>query len=270
MDAAELDPERFAFIYNLPFIEHNELSEALHEVLTRFSKVKKIDIFYDRVPPLTSMVKRASLPRNTVPPPKDKYSPLYALVGTLYECRWCHTVVEFETKEDREYICDEHIRIFGLLCCGRVVYPELAERKYSILTALYPPFKRMTEALQFIANALTEQPAGEGLCTAPEHAGDLADASVKSASSSQCKIMPSSKRRKGAAAPTMVTADAHHSVRQAESHATQHTVSDNHVDSSMLDKLRNKSAATARWVVHTLNTVHLLQYGPAVGGPQVP
>ncbi|KAK1934011.1 hypothetical protein X943_000714 [Babesia divergens] len=240
VDAAELDPERFAFIYNLPFIEHNELSEALHEVLTRFSKVKKIDIFYDRVPPLTSMVKRASLPRNTVPPPRNKYSPLYALV-------------EFETKEDREYICDEHIRIFGLLCCGRVVYPELAERKYSILTALYPPFKRMTEALQFIANALTEQPADEGLCTAPEHAGGLADASVKSVSLSQCKIMPSSKRRKGAAAPTMVTADAHHSVRQAESHATQHTVSDNHVDSSMLDKLRNKGAATAsmdpQWVV---------------------
>ncbi|GIX65307.1 ATP-dependent zinc metalloprotease, putative [Babesia caballi] len=291
VDAAPLDAERFAFVYNLPFIEHGELSAALHEVLSRFSTVRRVDILFDRIPPLTTMVRRSAVARNSAPPPRDKYSPLYALV-------------EFDTKADRDYICDEHIRVFGLLCCGRVVYPELAERKCSLLTALYPPFRRMADALQFIANALVEQPGdvatlshaseshaattaasvttngvplqsmGHGTSAlqtnpppgSPSHAPQTdvtvnsthtavdTEADIVTVVPSHCRIMPSSKRKKGAAGQSpVVTADAQRPVTTGDWPACPPPEPDNHVDSSMLEKLQNKAVANGsmdpQWVV---------------------
>lgn len=240
VEAAELAVERFAFVYNLPFIDHVELKEALKEVLTRFSKVRNIEIFADRMPPLTTMVKRASIPKNSTAPPRDKYSPLYALV-------------EFESKEDRDYICDEHIRVFGLLCCGRVVYPELAERKHSILVALYPPFKRITEALQFIANSLTEQPSEEQHSTSHDGDDGNTDGYSRETAISQCKIMTSSKRRNAMAGQAVVTADSNCGSAQMDRQASQQITPDNHVDSSMLEKIRNKNENTPvmdpQWIV---------------------
>ncbi|GBE61879.1 hypothetical protein, conserved [Babesia ovata] len=292
VSTASLEPERFAFVYNLPFIEHGELNAALHEVLTRFSKVRRIDIFSDRLPPLTTLVKRSAVARNSAPPPRDKYSPLYALV-------------EFESKADRDYICDEHIRVFGLLCCGRVVYPEFAERKHSLLTAICPPFRRMADALQFIANALVEQPvstsaesaftdhlighpstqpipteelgamrtsnlASDGVKITEANEGanvddeqtqaepELESSSVNAAYAttvpSQCRITPSSKRKHGTAGQSpVVTADANGAVAAGEWPACPQPALDNHVDSSMLEKLQNKSATSdsmdPQWVV---------------------
>ncbi|ORM41493.1 putative ATP-dependent zinc metalloprotease [Babesia sp. Xinjiang] len=287
VEAAALEPQRFAFIYNLPFIEKEELTEALHEVLSRFSKVKHIEILFDRLPPLTSFVKRSAVPRNAAPPPRDKYSPLYALV-------------EFQTEEDRDYLCDEHIRVFGLICCGRVVYPELAERKRSLLTAIYPPFRRMDDALQFIANTLVEQP-NAGLTSHGTSASDkkttegkkmgnmnvfentsgvygtdtldgstVSDDSVScstgherdepsllqgenvTSATSQCRILPLSKRKKvSTGASHVVTADTQSAIGDWPTYPQPEL--DNHVDSSMLDKLQNKAAASAsmdpQWIV---------------------
>ncbi|GFE54420.1 ATP-dependent zinc metalloprotease [Babesia ovis] len=271
VDEAVLQPERFAFIYNLPFIDKTELEKALHEVLSRFSKVENIEILFDRLPPLTTFVKRGAIPRNAAPPPKDKYSPLYALV-------------EFASKTDRDYLCDEHIRVFGLLCCGRVVYPELAERKRSLLTAIYPPFKKMDDALQFIANTLVEQPdkvtcARDSTTTDTSAHGGISvitttnttvDNGMSShhldmdstsqgpeagsgSTPSQCRIITSSKRKRSAASNTLVTADTQSASAVGEWPSYPHNELDNHVDTSMLDKLKNKAAASAsmdpQWIV---------------------
>lgn len=52
--------------------------------------------------------------------------------------------LEFESKEERNELCSKNLRVFGILFFGRLIYPELAEYKHSLITALYPPFKRMT------------------------------------------------------------------------------------------------------------------------------
>ncbi|KAK2198438.1 hypothetical protein BdWA1_001453 [Babesia duncani] len=147
----EMDFDRFALIYNLPFVKIEQLQPELERVLSAFGQVRTIDILKDRLPPLTSLLDMHAINKKTPPPPKNKYSPLYA-------------IVEFASKSERDALCSTHIRVFGLICCGRVVYPEFANYKHSLLFILYPPFRKMTQALQFVVNVLVSNSV-ESTCT---------------------------------------------------------------------------------------------------------
>lgn len=77
----KMEESRYAFIYNLPFIEFDVLKEKLTEVLSKFGRLKNIEIIDDRVPPLARLANPNNMSKNHSYDPKDKYSPLYAIVG---------------------------------------------------------------------------------------------------------------------------------------------------------------------------------------------
>lgn len=216
----EIDESRYAFLYNLPFVELGDLKKSIFSVVSRFGVIKNVEIMSDRLPPLSVLVKKDSL-KNKIPPPKDKYSPLYA-------------IIEFENKEGRDALCYEDIRVFGFLCCGRLVYPEKAERKHSLLIALYPPFKRETDALRFIANSLVDK------------IDDSIEQNSELPFSTQCTIKSHFGKR-NLDNPFVITA----SSQITDDSKAQ--ILDNYVDCSMLDTIKKKRNSTRemdpQWIV---------------------
>ncbi|UVC50173.1 hypothetical protein MACK_004043 [Theileria orientalis] len=228
INKTEMEESRFAFIYNLPYIEIEYLKDGLMKLLSNFGKVKNIEIIKDRVPPLTSYQRPNLNNKKLTYQPKDKYSPL-------------HAIVEFESKEERNELCSKNLRVFGMLFFGRLIYPELAEYKHSLITALYPPFKRMTGALQYIANTLVD-------------ANDEYNDEDQSHEFSTCKITPFTRRRKKHGTQLVVTAEKHGKNTSTEEDNNKQ-IRDNHIDSSMIEDIKKDTLADLdpQWIVLRFN-----------------
>ncbi|CDR94908.1 hypothetical protein, conserved [Babesia bigemina] len=236
VSAASLEPERFAFVYNLPFIEHGELTAALHEVLTRFSKVRRIDIFSDRLPPLTTLVKRSAVARNSAPPPRDK-----RMADALQFI--ANALVEQPVPASADPASTEHL----------VKQPSTEPTSAEGLGAMIGSTVVMGD--DTVTGATVGARGGtEGIEAEHEAGSSSANAAAATTVPSQCRITPSSKRKHGASGQSpVVTADAHGAVAAGEWPACSQPALDNHVDSSMLEKLQNKSATSdsmdPQWVV---------------------
>lgn len=81
INKTEMEESRFAFIYNLPYIEMEYLNDGLKKLLSNFGKVKRMEVIKDRVPPLTSYQRPNVNSKKVTYQPKNKYSPLHAIVG---------------------------------------------------------------------------------------------------------------------------------------------------------------------------------------------
>ncbi|EAN31847.1 hypothetical protein TpMuguga_04g00495 [Theileria parva strain Muguga] len=223
----KMEESRYAFIYNLPFIEFDVLKEKLTEVLSKFGRLKNIEIIDDRVPPLARLANPNNMSKNHSYDPKDKYSPLYA-------------IVEFENSEDRNSLCSPNIRVFGILFFGRMIYPEFAEYKHSLITAIYPPFKKMSGALQFIANTLVD-------------IYDDSDYDNQTHEFSTCKITPLARRKKKNSSSMVVTAEKN--IKESNTPEENKQIKDNHIDPSMMEDIKKDSLTDLdpQWIVLRFN-----------------
>ncbi|XP_953154.1 uncharacterized protein TA08730 [Theileria annulata] len=233
----KMEESRFAFIYNLPFIEFDHLKGKLSDVLSKFGPLKNIEIIDDRVPPLARFVNPNNMSKNHNYDPKDKYSPLYAIVGMLFKLL---ESLEFQNHEDRNSLCSSNIRVFGILFFGRMIYPEFAEYKHSLITAIYPPFKKMSGALQFIANTLVD-------------IYDDSDYENQTHEFSTCKITPLVRRKKKNNSSMVVTAEKN--MKDLNTQEENKQIEDNHIDPGMIEDIKKDSLTDLdpQWIVLRFN-----------------
>eukprot|EP00371_Babesia_bovis_P000967 XP_001609614.1 hypothetical protein [Babesia bovis T2Bo] len=254
VEMSPLNAENYAFIYNLPFIDEEELNQALSDVLSRFAKVKKIEILFDRLPPLTSFVKRASIPRHVAPPPRDKYSPLYALVGKLMK--------RGDNISDRVRKMELALQFVANTLVEQTNV-EVNSGTNTIKTIQPMDIFKVTNEVESLGTNSLVGDCKKGMVM-PD--GDIAYTNTLLCSTgllptgeaprppSECKIMASYKRKRiSSGNNTVVTANTYTASITTDWPSITQVNLDNHVDPSMLDQLANKSRMHGRmdpqWIV---------------------
>eukprot|EP00922_Rhytidocystis_sp_ex-Travisia-forbesii_P070124 GHVS01104817.1.p1 GENE.GHVS01104817.1~~GHVS01104817.1.p1 ORF type:complete len:719 (+),score=54.20 GHVS01104817.1:107-2263(+) len=116
------------FISNVPAGPQKQIEEDLRQAFKHCGEIVSVELNGDRLRTIdqTSEASLASVgDKVTEEKIRNSYSPVFGLV-------------EFSTPEAKDRACNDSLRAFGVWCVNRLVYPERAERKTSLVASNMP------------------------------------------------------------------------------------------------------------------------------------
>ncbi|CDJ52617.1 hypothetical protein, conserved [Eimeria brunetti] len=136
--------KNLVFLSNLPHAPRHILTDILCKAFSGCGKIQRLEIFDDRLRTLdqtddnTLQAKGEQAIRDKL---EKRFSPIFALA-------------EFSSTEEKQKACSTYLRTFGVPCVDRLVYPEDAAVKTTLIATNMPFILTPDEIARILSFAL--------------------------------------------------------------------------------------------------------------------
>ncbi|CDJ69152.1 hypothetical protein, conserved [Eimeria necatrix] len=136
--------KNLVFLSNLPHAPRDVLTDCLCKAFSGCGKIKRVEIFDDRLRTLDQTednTMQAKGEKAISDKLEKRFSPIFALA-------------EFSCVEEKQKACSTYLRTFGVPCIDRLVYPEDAAVKTTLIATNLPFVLTADEIARILAFAL--------------------------------------------------------------------------------------------------------------------